>query len=64
MERKHRVLRVPCKTLLCPFLAVQPHQLPTVSHLLNGDNNSPYFIELLRVKRVNMYEELRLEAGI
>lgn len=32
--------------------------------LFRGDNNSPYFIELLRVKRVNMYEEFRIVAGI
>lgn len=33
-------------------------------HLVNGGYNSPYFIALFRVKRVDVYEEFRVVAGV
>lgn len=66
MERKQGAsLKASSKESALPVLSrATSKYLQQFLHLFNGDNNSPYFIELLRVERVNMYEEFRIVAGI
>lgn len=66
MERKHGAsFKASSKESALPALSSATSKyLQQFLHLFNGDNNSPYFIELSRVKRVNMYEEFRIVAGI